>query len=44
MYKLPVILIKIEKSRNKVNVLENVFRLLKNFSLIKNISFTMIRL
>lgn len=45
MYILPVILIKNKTSRNKVNVLESVFRKInfKNKYLNLSISFTMIR-
>lgn len=43
MYILPVILIKNKTSRNKVNVLESVFRMIKNKYLNLSISFTMIR-
>lgn len=43
MYILPVILIKNKTSRNKVNVLESVFRMKKNKYLNLSISFTMIR-
>lgn len=49
MYILPVILIRNKTSRNKVNVLESVFRKIEIYLIFKNkylnlsMSFTMIR-
>lgn len=39
MYILPVILIKNKTSRNKVNVLESVFRKINNFNINKYLKF-----